>query len=349
MKKNNSIDIAALLRSREFNAEQPPPPEEIIFRIEFQTIACLGDYILLTGLPKAGKTKYLSGAMAAAVSRREVFGMNIKLPDHKRRVAHFDTEQGKRSHHNVLTLTKLLMEESVMPTHFNSYHCRQDSPANIIAMIEHYLTLYPDTGLLFLDGLLDCIESFNDEKASKWLVNWLKRITEEHNCSLVGILHRSLSVNKSIGHLGSSADRAAQSVLVVEKNKETRQYILKAEYLRDADDFTPIAIWYNKQLQLWERTDYMDNANGGPVKQIKRRPSEYDISEHAEQVRRIFNSAELQSYADLIQRIIEVYPGVGMKWAKECVAELERNQLIFRTETGFTNIRQRKLSMLVGA
>lgn len=339
-KKEN--ELTSLLLSREFSANQEPPAEHVVFRIQFNTIGSLGDYALITGRPKAGKTKYVAGAMAAAICSKEVFGMQIKLPAGKERVVHFDTEQGKRSHFNILNLTQRLMDYENMPQNFKSYHCRQDTPAQIIAMIEHYLKLYPDTGIIFLDGLLDCIDSFNDEKASKALVNWLKRITEANNCFVVGILHRSMSVDKSIGHLGSSADRAAQSVLIVEKNKETKQYLLKAEYLRDGDDFTPIAIYYNKQLNLWEQTDFIEDSQTTRPKNLQRRPGEYDISEHTGHVVRIFNGQHVQDYKSLLQRIKEVY-NTGEKFAKECVNELERSNLIWRIPEGFTNIRQGKL------
>lgn len=345
-KKQN--EIAELLKQREFSANQEPPAEEVVFRIQFQTIGSLGDYALLTGRPKAGKTKYISGAMAAGISGMEVFGMQIKLPEGKKRVVHFDTEQGRRSHYNVLHLAQRLIEAETMPTHFKSFHCRQDAPHMIIAMIDYYIAQNPDTGLLILDGLLDLIESFNDEKASKALVNWLKRITEANNTFILGVLHRSMSADKSIGHLGSSADRAAQSVLIVEKNKETKQYLLKAEYLRDGDDFTPIAIIYNNQMNIWQQTDYIpDGEEQQPTKakNMKRRPGEYEISEHVALSTRIFLSEKVHDYKNLLQRIQEVY-AVGRQWAVDCVPELERLQLIFRIDNGFTNIRQGKLKMV---
>lgn len=337
------INIAELLKAREFDPRQEPPREEVVFRIDFQTIGSLGDYALLTGRPKAGKTKYLSGAIASALSREEIFGMHIKLPDGKRRVVHFDTEQGRRSHFNVLSLARQLMNADELPDYFKSYHCRQDGPAQIIAMVDYYLTQYPDTGLVFLDGLLDCIESFNDEKHSKALVNWLKKITEANNVLLIGVLHRSLSADKSIGHLGSSADRAAQSVLIVEKNKETRQYLLKAEYLRDADDFKPIAIYYNKQMSIWEQTDYIEEAET-PIRggKSKARPGELDISEHQRNCREIFNRQIVQPYEMLIDNIVQVY-ATGKPWAKEAVQHLIREKVIFYSDEGYTMERQAKL------
>jgi hypothetical protein len=338
-------DIGALLQTRRFDFSMEPPPEQVIFRIDFQTIGSLGDYALLTGRPKAGKTKYLAGAMAASLSRLETFGMNIRLPDDKRRVVHFDTEQGKRSHFNLLKLVAQLTGKETIPPYFDSYHCRQDNAAQIIAMIDYYLDHNSDTGALFLDGLLDLIESFNDEKHSKYLVNWLKQITEKHNVFILGILHRSMSADKSIGHLGSSADRAAQSVLIVEKNKDTKQYLLKPEYLRDGDDFVPIAIHYNKGLNLWERTDFIDEMAPAAVKSLKRKPYEYTIEDHRPNVWQIFNSTALQSYDLLLQNIKEVY-GVGRNWAVDCIKELVKHNLVFKIEGGYTNVQQGRLSLI---
>lgn len=343
----NKTDVAALINSRRFDPSQEPPREEIIFRIDFQTIGSLGDYSLFTGRPKAGKTKYLAGAMAAAISRKEVFGLRIKLPDHKKRVVHWDTEQGKRSHYNLLQLMSTLAEMPA-PENFDSFHCRQDNARDIMLMMEYYLKQYPDTGIMFIDGLLDLIANFNDVMDSKKLVDWLKRITEASSVHIIAIVHRSMSVDKSIGHLGSTLDRAAQSVLVVEKNKETKQYILRPEYLRDADDFEPRAIFYNKQLELWQQTEYIDGTNAGPANgakianALKRKPQDYDIAQHLAYLSQIFNSQEYLQYEPLRQNIREAY-NVGRDWAGECIKHLISNNLLWKNEHGYTNRSQVKL------
>lgn len=336
-------DVLQLLKQVQFDPTHPAPVEQVVFRIDFKTIGSLGDFILFSGRPKSGKTKFLSGSIAAAISRLEVFGMNIKLPEHKKKVAHFDTEQGKYSHFKMMQLIAQLAGLEGLPEHFNSYRCRTIAPAQILAITEAYLQMTPDCGIVYLDGLLDVVDSMNDEKHSSYIKNWLKRITEQYNVLLAGVIHRGFSSDKSIGQIGSAGERAAQSVLLIEKNKETKQYILRGEYMRDDDDFEPIAIMYNKQLNLWQQCDYIadDQQPGRPVS-LKRKPYEYDISEHTANVVRIFNSQSLHSYKSLIQRIVEVY-GVGQQWAKSCVPILESNQLIFSTPDGFTNIRQGRL------
>lgn len=327
-----------LLAANEYNPAAPPPIEQVVFRIQFKTIGSLGDFILFSGRPKSGKTKYVSGAIAGSISRQEVFGMNIRLPDHKRKVAHFDTEQGKYSHYKMMQLIEQLSGAG-LPAHFKSYRCRSVAPRNILALVETYLKYNADCGMIFLDGLLDTVESMNDEKHSSHIKRWLKAITETYNVLLAGVIHRGFSNDKSIGQIGSDGERAAQTVLLVEKNKETKQYILRGEYMRDDDEFEPIAIRYSPQLQMWEQTDYIAEMPETMPRANKRKPHEYNTQEHSTKVYQIFNSQSVHSYKNLIQQIVEVY-GVGQQWAKECIPVLTREGLIFRIDEGYTNKQQ---------
>lgn len=337
-------DLIQLLQSVQYDQSAPPPVEQVVFRIQFKTVGSLGDFIMFSGRPKAGKSKYVAGAIAASLSRQEVFSMNIKLPEGKRKVAHFDTEQGKSDHYKMMQLIMKLANIEALPENFNSYRCRSIAPAQIIALAELYLQKNPECGLLYLDGLLDTVESMNDEKHSSSIKRWLKRITEDYNVLLAGVIHRGFGNDKSIGQIGSEGERAAQSVLKIEKDKDTKQYILRAEYMRSDDEFEPIAIQYNPQLSIWEQADLITppeetTTGGGRLKSLKRRPAEYDIQEHSTNVWQIFNRTALFSYKDLVNRIAEVY-ATGSQWAKECVKELEKHSLIYRTENGFTNKQQ---------
>lgn len=345
-KKNiAATDLEQLLREALFDINNAPPEEVVIWRIEGQNIGSLGNFSLITGLPKAGKGKYICGITAAGLTREEIFSQWVKLPPGKQSISYWDTEQSRYDHFTMLKTMLKLMQQEAFPDHFHSYHVRKHDAQTIIPMIEHELSINPNIGLILLDGLLDLIDSFNDEKQSKWLVNFLKRITDIYNIHVIGVLHRSKSVDKSMGHLGSAADRAAQSVLKVEKNKENKQYVLSAEYLRNADDITPIAIYYNKGLHMWEQTEYIADGQQQqkPDRQRKETPRELDISVHTLNVIRIFNSQPVQSYATLKQNIIEIY-GRGSNWAIECIKHLtQQEQLIYKIEAGYTNVKQARL------
>lgn len=336
--------LQALLNESLFSMDSPPPDEVVIWRIEGQNIGSLGNFSLLTGLPKAGKGKFLSGIIAAALTRTEIFGQRVYLPADKKEVRYWDTEMSKHDHYGMQRTCLQLMGGEAFPETYKSYHCRKHDPQTLIPLIEYDLSINSNIGFVILDGLLDLIDSFNDEKQSKALVNFLKRITDVHNVLVLGVLHRSKSVDKSMGHLGSAADRAAQSVLKVEKNKEQKQYVLSAEFLRNGDEFNPIAIWFNKGLMMWEQTEvFTGDAPTTAKKPFKAKPGELDLSAHSMNVLRIFNSQEVQSYDELIQSIKEVY-GVGRAWAVECIKYLCYNlHLVFKIASGYTNKQQARL------
>lgn len=343
MSNKPTTSIAELLISRRYNPNHEPPEEKVIFRIEFNNIGSLGNFITITGLPKAGKSKYIAGMIAAAISRTEIFGLSLKLPEGKNRVGHFDTEQSIHDYYRMMDIIKKLSGFAQLPSTLDTFNTREDGPTENIMMIEQYLNINGDCGLLFLDGLLDLIYSFNDEVQSKELINFLKRWTKVYNILVVAILHRSKSVDKSIGHLGAAADRAAQSILIVEKNRDRNTYILKPEYLRSAEDFTPIEIYFNKGTSTWEQTEHIpEEQDARPAPPRKRKANEYDIDEHRINVIKIFNSQAVQPYKMFVQNICEVY-ATGQNWAKDCVNVLCTEGLVYRTNEGYTNIKQGKL------
>lgn len=340
-------DLETLLKEALFDINNPPPDEVVIWRIEGQNIGSLGNFSLITGLPKAGKGKFISGITAAGLTRDIIFGQQVRLPEEKKSISYWDTEQSKFDHYQMLRTIRTLTDADTLPDHFKSYHVRKHDAGTIQPMIEHELATRPGIGMVILDGLLDLIDSFNDEKQSKALVNFLKRITDVYNILVLGVLHRSKSVDKSMGHLGSAADRAAQSVLKVEKDRERKIYIMSAEFLRNADDFTPIAIFYNKAVGRWEQTEYEapDTKEKKPGRERALKPEELDISVHTINVLRIFNTNPVQQYGELKQNIAEIY-GRGNNWAVECIKFLtQKEELVFKTVTGYTNVRQARLYM----
>lgn len=147
-----------------------------------------------------------------------------------------------------------------------------------------------------------------------------------------------------MGHLGSAADRAAQSIMIVEKDKERNCYILKPEYLRSADDFAPIAIHYNKSLEQWEQTDYMEEGEteNMPRKGLRAMPHDFDEDAHRNEVRKIFARQPYQKYDVIIQNMVEVY-AQSRDWCRKCLKYLTEQGMIYYTVDGYTNEQQAKL------
>lgn len=330
-----------LLQQRRYDPNKQPPKEQVVFLIDSKNIGTLQNFVTITGMQKSGKTTFMSAMLAAAITGEEKIRIRIKLPAEKYKVSYWDTEQGDYDFYKTIDRVKSFCNTDELPAHFDSYNVREDDPADILPLIDEYLKNSPRCGLLVIDGILDLINSFNDEAESKRLVNFLKKITKKGDLLCICTLHKGKTTSNTLGHLGSMADRAAQSVLQVEKNKDKGTFILKADYLRSADDIDPIEIHFNKNNNTWEETFYNPEQDA-KVKPLQLRPQDFSRDQHTMCLIRVFSLQEFYSYKDLVQNIKEEY-GYGDNWAKDCIKYLKTEGMLFKTIEGYTNRQQQKL------
>ena len=338
--KVNPLDI---LLSTRYTEDREPERGQVIISIENECIATLQNFITISAIEKGGKGKFIAPIVAGAIAGKEVYGISTRLPAERKRVGLFDTEQGDYNFYKSILNIKRLTELDSLPAHFDAYKLRKCEPFEILPTIEAYLKAYPDCALVAIDGLIDLIYSINDEIKCAVLVKQLMNLTEIYNCCIIAALHRSKSAGNTIGHLGSFANRKAQSVLIVEKNKDGT-ITMKGEFLRDSAGFTPIQIFYNRNFGTWDRMDYIADEEKGVFRMKKPKPRELDKEIHETNVRRIFYPEAVQKYSDLVDGIAEMY-ACGQNWAKDCVPHLISEGLIFKVPGGYTNSREQKLRL----
>jgi hypothetical protein len=344
---NERLTPEQQLQARKYDPNQEPPPEQICMLIQSQNIGTLQNFITITGIEKAGKGKMIAAITAAAITGNEVFDIRVKMPESRRRISLWDTEQSDYHFFKAMQNIKKLAGIETFPQRFDAFCTREDDPESRLNMMERYLQLNPDQAVMIIDGLLDLTHSFNDETTCSKLVQRITTWTKIYNCFIIAVLHRSKNTGSTIGHLGAFANRKAQSVLLTEKDRESGCIVLKPEYLRDSVGFAPIAITYDNHLHNWVQTIYEGGGDGSADfkpkgRQRKLRPSELDMQDHKSKVLQIFNSNGTQKYGELVDNIEEIY-AAGTNWAKECVSFLLTQELIFKTVNGYTNSRQAKL------
>jgi hypothetical protein len=247
-----------LLKDRRYDPLTLPKSEEVVFLVQGKVIGTLSNYVVLSGLPKASKSTYASAILASAIvpDFQDIYGLKLALPVGRKKIAYFDTESSPYDFYRSIERIKSFAMVNNLPQRFDAYNFREDGPGEIKAMIETYLQLNPDCAAICIDGLLDLCLNINDEVESKLLTGWFKRITKQYNILMLGVLHLSKGTGETLGHLGSSTDRYAQSTLLIEKNKQTNQFILKPKYLRSSDDFEPIALMnFNGK---WQQVPYTE-------------------------------------------------------------------------------------------
>ena len=237
------------LKTRQFDYTVTPPEEKRILTIRDHLILSRSNFALITGSPKVGKSTFTTCLLASAIANREIFNMRIHCHPDKQNICLFDTEQAQQDLYK--SINRIMYLAQCKPANkFDVYSLRRDDATIIKTLLEIYIQENPETGLIIIDGLLDLVFNFNDEKECKILIDYLKRVTAENDIAIIGILHTGKTTGSSVGHIGSFADRYCQSNLEIYKENDTIN--LKGKLLRSAPDFERISLMRDANGNLFQ-------------------------------------------------------------------------------------------------
>ena len=254
------INIDELLEKRKYNPNYIPTRENIIFTIQDKHIGSLQNFIIFSGLPKAGKSTFICAMISSVFNTYDIFTMKLHTPQNRAKVCLIDTESSDYDFYRTINKIKGFAQINDLPPYFDAFQVREDSSNAIKLMIERYLELNLDCSILIVDGLLDLLVNYNDEKESSLLTSWLKKITKHYNILLISVLHQSKSNLMTTGHIGSASDRFAQSTLDITKDKDKNTYVLSSRFMRSDSDFEPITLMNFNGIFEQTETDKVKNT-----------------------------------------------------------------------------------------
>jgi RecA-family ATPase len=232
--------IAELLHARKYNPEIIPEKQPVVYTVGGSICGTIGNFAIITGLPKVGKSTITAGLIASAFVPYEVFGCKIDFPTNRRGLAYFDTETAQFDFYAQIERVKRFSALNNVPEFFHAYNFREDNPDAIIQFIEFHLKTI-DTPIAIIDGLLDLIFDFNDAVQSKNLINTLKRWGKVYNCLIIAVLHQGKNTGgNTLGHLGSMTDRYCQSTIEIQRDNNA--LTIAPKLLRSDKYFDPIHI-----------------------------------------------------------------------------------------------------------
>ncbi len=256
--------LQVLLDSRKYNSEYIPSKDRVLWSINTSTIGTNSSFVILTGLPKTGKSTFLSALISTVFTSADLWGMKLHLPAERRKIAYFDTESSDYDFYRQVERIKKFAGINGIPDWCSLYTTREDEPKDILAMVEYYLAS-TNAPIVIIDGLLDVIMDFNDPIESKKLIGWFKRVTKVYDCCIIGVLHQGKGqAGSTLGHLGSNTDRYAQSTLEIVKDKEKQTFTMSPRFLRSSEDFEPITLMNNGGE--WQQVSIYGNESKEPVK-----------------------------------------------------------------------------------
>lgn len=252
----NDITILEKLNSRAAKRGFFVPPENVVFTIQDKPIGALGNFVCFQGLPKQGKSLFITSAIASAFTPFGLFDMRLKLPPDRNRICFIDTESSEYDFYRVMDRITKQSNRSEWPEQLDAYLLREDPPGDILQLITAYLDNTPNCSVLVIDGVLDLLVDFNSIEQSFYVIQFLKQITVKYQILVMCVLHLSKKEGNSLGHLGSFLDRKAQSVLKVQKNKQTGCIDMEAVMLRSTGDIQPVSVF-------WSGSYWMQAGTGG--------------------------------------------------------------------------------------
>ncbi len=196
------------------------PPIKAVISIDGIPVFELGDIGAVKAKQKAGKTTLLK-TICAALMKGEQFRLKSELPEAM--VIWLDTEQKLVDVKQIVTDVKQMtgLDDDYINSHLRVYTVRTLSHKTLLCDTEKIIIGYsPD--VVIIDGVVDFVQSFNDESMSHILINELIRLSDNHNCAVICVLHENKSGDdhNMRGHLGTMLAQKSGTVLQCSKDKD---------------------------------------------------------------------------------------------------------------------------------
>ena len=311
-------------------------PPEILF-VGDCTIATFGNFSASTGKAKSKKTFNISAMVAAAVTNTTVLNYRASLPEGKRNILYFDTEQSKFHCHTVLERIYKLSGLSLRKddSRLMFWGLREYTPKLRIALIDYALRKFDGVGLVIIDGLRDLMYDINNGKEATDVMTVLMAWTSVYDLHIHTVLHLNKNDNNPRGHIGTELENKAEAVLVISKNVQNNSISeVKPMHMRDKEFSTFAFHIDDNKLPVLE--------SGFSVTVLKRKGKSLvslDDKTHREILSKIFEGKAPAKYNNLVEAAAKAYKEAGFQHGingiKNLLKLLSGKGIIVKEETGY--------------
>jgi hypothetical protein len=198
-------------------------------------IASLGNISAVVGAAKSKKTFLCTALVGGLLAERGDFGITPRLA----KVLWVDTEQ------SLLHVRKVIGRIHRLAGWPEERNCgllhtltlREVEPKARAEILYMAIELYRPT-LVVIDGISDLMYNTNDIAESDSIVGRLMALSTDFNCHILCVLHTNPDSDKARGHIGSTLQRKAETVLFVHKVGESS--VVEPQFCRN-EEFEPFA------------------------------------------------------------------------------------------------------------
>ena len=311
-------------------------PQKILF-VGDCTIATFGNFSASTGKAKSKKTFNISAMVAAAITNSTGLNYRASLPEGKRNILYFDTEQSKFHCHTVLEriykLSGLSLQEDDPRLMF--WGLREYTPKLRIAVIDYALRKYEGVGLVIIDGLRDLMYDINNGKEATDVMTVLMAWTSVYELHIHTVLHLNKNDNNPRGHIGTELENKAETVLIISKNTMNNSVSeVKPMHMRDKE-FTTFAFHIDDN-----KLPVLDSSMSVTVvKPREKSLVSLDNEVHQEILSKLFEENTPAKYNELVNVVAQAYEAAGYRRGingiKGLIKLLTSKGIIVKEENGY--------------
>ena len=288
-----------------------------ILKANGTVVGTLGNFSASIGKAKSKKTFNVSAIVAAALKNGTVLLYSAELPKDKRKILYVDTEQ---SPYHCLKVMERILRMAGLPTDRDSEHLeflalRKYTPKERIAAVEQAIYNTPELGLVVIDGIRDMVYDINSPGESTRIISKLMQWTDDRQIHIHTILHQNKGDENARGHIGTELNNKAETVLLVEKDKNNSDISrVSAMHIR-AMDFEPFAFCINDRALPELAEGYKPEARKPGRPSVEKFDPYKDISEpqHRAALEAAFALKEEYGYKELEDTLIRTYLAEGVR------------------------------------
>ncbi len=208
------------------------PGESIVKSV----IGTLGNFLVITGKAKSRKTFVVSIFVAALLSEKLILKcFRGHLPDDKKTVLYFDSEQGRWHVQRVLKrICELCGDDN--PPNLKMYSLRPYATYDRLEVIRWAIKNTPNVGAVIIDGVRDTVFDINDAEEATNRATDLLQWTDEKQIHLITVLHENKNDRNARGHLGTELGNKCETMLSVQRDQKDKEVsIITPEMCRDRE------------------------------------------------------------------------------------------------------------------
>lgn len=224
--------LRQVLRETRIRTDTEVPPEEYALEVDEKGIFALRDIHAIKAKQKAGKTTALK-VVIAALLLGAVFRLKSLLE--KPRIVFFDTEQSRTDTKQIILDVAQMtgLPSEVIDAQVSLHSLRRIDQEQLLPLLGVVLE-DEKPQVVMLDGIVEFVASFNDETESKRLIKELLKLSDEHNCAIICVLHTNKADedHNMRGHLGTMLAQKSATVLECVKERGSSVITVKCSEAR---------------------------------------------------------------------------------------------------------------------